>query len=88
MPNDSLIPPDGGVGIVPLHASIINYDEVMQMAANEPSLGILGNIPYTRVWTSLDLSELADWPAELLALTKMLYLLPLCHAGDWRVWVE
>ncbi len=63
-PDDTIIPPDGSVGIVPLHASIFNYDEVMAIGASEPNLGILGDIPYDRVWTSLDAAELADWPAE------------------------
>lgn len=63
-PDDTIIPPDGSVGIVPLHASIFNYDEVMAIGASEPSLGILEDIPYDRVWSSSDAAELADWPVE------------------------
>ncbi|OGF98403.1 MAG: hypothetical protein A2Z86_09480 [Candidatus Glassbacteria bacterium GWA2_58_10] len=63
-PNDTILIPDGGVGVVMLHASAYNYDEVMQIATTEPNLGRLGSVPYNRVWSSLDADELADWPVE------------------------
>ncbi len=63
-PSDTIMPPDGGPGVVFLHASAYNYDEVMAIAASEPSLGKLGDVPYNRVWSSLDASELEQWPTE------------------------